>query len=294
MSNPFALEAGYQSLVVITDAASVPLLEAAFEPDALSIASFEHPDETRWKTELMLSQELDRPEVEARLARARKAGAAVEKWELKALEMRDWVSDIQAQFPPLEVGRFFIHGSHIAPRAAPAISLEINAGQAFGTGEHETTEGCLRALQWLAWRRRFATALDLGCGSGILALAAKKLWKDARVIASDMDAVAVRVARENARDNREPAVRFYTAAGLRHAALWRAQPFDLVVANILARPLIALAGEIVAATRCGGYAVLSGLLTRQEKEVLLAYRSRGLRLEKTIRRNGWSVLVLRR
>lgn len=312
--NPFAQAAQYQQVTIIAGVAALPAIEAALEDLALSLAHFEQEDgaparsstvrsdyaeyyEGRmesvaeiWRTDAVVGDEASRREADLRLMLLKQSGAEIHEIHWQRLEMRDWVSEIQSQFPPLSVGRFYIHGSHVAGLPRPRISLKIDAGCAFGTGEHATTSGCLRALEFLSRTRCPKRILDLGCGTGILALAAQKLWPEAQVTASDMDAVSVRVSQRNAKENAAPGIRFHTAPGLRHRAL--RQNYDLILANILARPLIHLAGGITEQLAPGGVAILSGLLTTQEGEVLLAYRSRGLRLARAFRHEGWSALVL--
>jgi ribosomal protein L11 methyltransferase len=194
---------------------------------------------------------------------------------------------------PLAVGRYFVYGSHYAgavPAGAHAITLD--AGIAFGSGEHATTRGCLLALDRLARRRRVRRALDVGCGSGILAIGIARSWS-ARVVASDIDRDSVRVAAENVRRN---------AVGRRVRVGWsdglaRVRPlrgYDVVVANILARPLCRLAGAIAGAVSPGGTVILSGLLAGQESEVRAAYRCRGLKLDRRIAIDGWRTLIFRR
>ncbi len=203
----------------------------------------------------------------------------------------DWIKLSQEGLPPVRAGRFFVYGAHDAG-AVPAgvIPIRIEAGLAFGTGHHETTALCLTALSDLAKRRRFTNVLDLGCGTGVLAIGAAKLWKK-RVIASDIDCIAVTVTRENARGNGEgPLVRGVTADGMSAPALAASAPYDLIVANILAGPLTRLAPDIARAA--GGTVVLSGLLRWQENLVLGFYRPHGLKLRETRRDGVWSALVL--
>jgi ribosomal protein L11 methyltransferase len=175
---------------------------------------------------------------------------------------------------------------------ASAIGIEIDAATAFGTGEHPSTRGCLLALEALAHRRRFRRPLDIGAGSGILAIAAaKRLHR--RVVAGDIDPEAVRVARHHARRNGLAGrIRVVRAAGYRSRVLRRSR-YDLILANILARPLALMARDLKRAIRPGGAAVLAGLLRRQEALVLAAHRAQGLSLERRLVIEGWSTLVLR-
>jgi ribosomal protein L11 methyltransferase len=172
------------------------------------------------------------------------------------------------------------------------VPIELDAGLAFGSGEHATTQGCLLELDRLAGRRRFRRVLDLGCGSGILAIAAAKLGA-ARVIAADNDPLAVAVARENATRNRVGhRIRCLTSAGYRNPLLRTFGPYDLILANILADPLCALARECARHLAPGGIAVLSGLLDRQAARVIAPHRQARLRLRHEITIGIWTTLVM--
>jgi ribosomal protein L11 methyltransferase len=208
---------------------------------------------------------------------------------------QDWIKLSQEGLPPVRAGRFFVYGAHDAGQVPPGvIPMRIEAGLAFGTGHHETTALCLAALSDLAKRRRFERTLDLGCGTGLLAIGAAKLWRK-KVIASDIDPVAVDVTRENARANGQaPLIRAVTADGLTHAAIRERAPYDLIVANILASPLTQLAPSIVRSLAKGGMLVLSGLLRGQENLVISFYTPHGLILRARHRDGPWSALVLER
>jgi ribosomal protein L11 methyltransferase len=212
---------------------------------------------------------------------------------VEPLPDRDWIRLSQEGLPPVRAGRFFVYGAHDAGKAPPGvIALRIEAGMAFGTGHHETTSLCLATLSDLAKRRRFANVLDLGCGTGLLAIGAAKLWRQS-VTASDVDPVAVEITRENARANGvAPLVRAVTADGLADPALAASAPYDLILANILAGPLTQLAPSVSAALARGGTLVLSGLLTWQENLVASFYRPHGLILRARRRDGPWSALVL--
>jgi ribosomal protein L11 methyltransferase len=208
---------------------------------------------------------------------------------------QDWIKLSQEGLAPVRAGRFFVYGAHDKGRVPHGvIPMRIEAGLAFGTGHHETTALCLAILSDLAKARRFINVADVGCGTGLLAIGAAKLWKR-RVIASDIDAVAVAVARENAHANEVgPLICAVTADGLQNPTLTRHAPYDLILANILAGPLTFLAPQIAAALAPGGVAVLSGLLRWQENLVASFYRPHGLVL-RHIRRDGpWSALQLER
>jgi ribosomal protein L11 methyltransferase len=207
----------------------------------------------------------------------------------------DWIKLSQEGLPPVRAGRFFVYGAHDAGTVPHGvIPIRIEAGLAFGTGHHETTALCLRVLSDLSKKRRFANVLDLGCGTGLLAIGAAKLWRRP-VLASDIDVVAVEVTRENAAANGEaPLIRALTADGLTHPVLAKQAPYDLIIANILASPLTKLAPEIARALAPGGMAILSGLLQWQENLVVSFYRPHGLILRGTRRDGVWSALTLER
>ena len=204
---------------------------------------------------------------------------------------QDWIRLSQEGLPPVRAGRFFVYGAHDAgqvPRGV--IPMRIEAGLAFGTGHHETTALCLSVLSDLARERAFRNVLDLGCGTGLLAIGAAKLWKR-KVAASDIDPVAVEVTRDNARANGvAPLIRAVTADGLTNPILAGGAPYDLLIANILAGPLTQLAPSIIRSLAPGAVLLLSGLLRNQEALVTSFYRS--LRFVGRHRMGPWSALVL--
>ena len=248
-----------------------------------------------WLVEAYPPAPLLSPDLAARLALAAAAagGALIEAGEARLPE-RDWLADNQLAFPPLTIGRFFVHGSHYrGPVPAGRIGVCVDAATAFGTGEHPSTRGVLLAFADLAKRRPVRRPLDVGTGTGILAIAAAKRLRR-RVWASDIDPAAVALARENARSNGVATfVRLRAAPGYRDREL-RKRRYDLVLANILARPLTLMARDLARVLAPGGRAVLSGLLARQEGIVLAAHRGLGLALERRYVVDGWATLVVRR
>ncbi len=211
-----------------------------------------------------------------------------------ATEAEGWLARTRTAFPEQRIGRFAVRGTHLPGRTAPGrIALVLDAGAAFGSGEHASTRGCLRALQRVAFRRP-RHIIDLGTGSGILALAAARLIRRP-VLAVDNDPWAVRVAARNAALNgARGLVRVALANGWRHRRVRGGRPYDLVLANILARPLAAMARDLATALAPGGIAILSGLLASQARMVLAAHRRLGLRLAFAIGEGAWTTLVLRK
>ena len=215
--------------------------------------------------------------------------------ERVATEAEGWLARTQAAFPPMRVGRrFLVRGTHDAgPDVAGLITLTLDAGLAFGSGEHGSTRGCLRALELVA-RRRPKRVLDLGTGSGILAMAAAKLLR-VRVLATDIEPWSVRVTRQNAAANGVARlVQPVLADGWHAPVLGAGAPYDLVFANILARPLCRMARDLALHLAPGGTAILAGLLDWQARWVLAAHRRQGLVLERVLAEGEWRTLVLRR
>lgn len=240
------------------------------------------------------------PPERAQIVAALSAVAAAHGLEVPALEVErlpnvDWVLENLRDFPAIDAGRFYVRGSHWEdPTPVGRIELLVDAGTAFGSGEHATTRGCLLALDKLAKRRRFQRPLDLGAGSGILGIAMAKMWA-CDVLATDIDPGAVKVAAINARLN-GVAARFTSVVsdGYRNPALKRSAPFDIIVANILAKPLMRFAKDLAAHLAPGGVAVLSGLLEWQERMVMGTHERQGLTLKDRQIIDGWATLTIGR
>jgi ribosomal protein L11 methyltransferase len=223
-------------------------------------------------------------------------GMNAPQMRIEDVPLENWVRLSQAALPPVVAGRFTIHGSHDRHRVPRGPnSILIDAGEAFGTAHHATTQGCLAAIDRASRRRRFARVLDLGCGSGVLAIAVARIAPRARVLASDLDRQSVIVARGNMQANGVGSrITAVVAAGLRHPLLRGSAPYDLLIANILAAPLIMLSKSIAAAVEPDGTLILSGLLTPQAALVTAAYRAAGFHLVRHDRLHGWSTLTLAR
>jgi ribosomal protein L11 methyltransferase len=271
-------------------AARIAAAEAALEPLAEALSSFEIDGGSAWAVEALCRRRPGTRRLAGLLGPLGLGPATV-----LPVPARDWVAESQRGLAPFRAGRFHVRGSHVAERPPRGtLALVIDAGMAFGTGRHETTRGCLLALDSLARRRRFDRPLDLGCGSGILAIAMAKLW-DVPVLAVDNDRQAVAVARENAAINGvADRVEALVGGGYGAAAVRRAAPYDLITANILARPLRRLARGLARSLAPRGRAILSGLLDEQADWVMAAHERHGLRLVERRSLAGWSVLVVGR
>ncbi|MEM7088965.1 MAG: 50S ribosomal protein L11 methyltransferase [Pseudomonadota bacterium] len=213
---------------------------------------------------------------------------------ISELPETDWVAHVRRELAPVEAGRFFVFGSHDADKVPnDKIPLLIEAAMAFGTGHHGTTLGCLKALDHLLNTGFTAKKVaDIGCGTAVLAMAAARVW-DGDIIASDIDQVAVEVAEANLKANdMEGSVRCVEAAGFDHPELRDHAPYDLIFANILKGPLLALAPEIAANLRPQGHAILSGILNEQAADVLSVYQQNGFNVTLTTQIGEWSTLIL--
>jgi ribosomal protein L11 methyltransferase len=296
----------------------LPQLAALDSPPVLMTSE---ADGEAWRMDAYFDAEPGPADIALLIALAPSARGATPKAE--RLEEEDWVTLSQAGLEPIRAGRFFVHtpGHRDAvppdakyPAALPPeglrsaggashriISFEIDAGRAFGTGQHETTTGCLLALDRLrAAGTRVANFADIGTGTGLLAFAALRLWPAARAIASDVDPVAIAVAAENAAVNGIPIGRargqleLAVAAGMAHPRLEDRAPYDLLIANILAGPLIDLAPSLAGALAPGGRLILAGLLGRQAGAVAAAYRRQGMMAAGRIERGDWPTLIMRK
>ncbi|MGJ5091413.1 50S ribosomal protein L11 methyltransferase [Bradyrhizobium oligotrophicum] len=268
------------------------LTEVFFEGDA-AVAAFERPD-GRWDVTVHFADPPDQALVRELVGGA--AGADVARTlTFEVVEAKDWVKASLDDLVPVPAGRFMVHGSHDRARVpGNKLGIEIEAALAFGTGHHGTTRGCLLLLDHVLKTCAPRRVLDLGTGTGVLAIAAAKATRRS-VLASDIDAPSVMVARENARLNGAgPLVQVIRATGFAAAEFAEAGPFDLVLANILANPLRQLAAPMQRHLAPGAFVILSGLLTPQARAVRAAYRARGLVPIRHLRIEGWSSLLLQK
>ncbi|MDF3033280.1 MAG: hypothetical protein K0R76_234 [Alphaproteobacteria bacterium] len=267
----------------------------ALEEHVLAVSWFEAKDPAIWVVEAILTTEPDREEF-AHFLSPVCATLAISSPSLMIEELpeTDWLEATWRSFPPRQIGRYYVYGSHTSPTPPEgSIALQINAATAFGSGEHETTTGCLLTLDDLAKQGRlFHKPLDMGCGSGILAIAVAKTW-NIPVIAADNDPESVRVATGNAVLNDcAPLFKAYVSDGFKSKDIHKKGPYDLIIANILATPLIDMAQELSQSLAPKGTVILSGLLSRHRAEVVRAYEEQGVRLVSHRILNDWEALLL--
>ncbi len=266
-----------------------------FEPQPTLVAA-----ETAGGWELQLYSETE-PAPDLLAAMAALAPSSGQAPVARPLADEDWVTLSQAGLEPVGIGRFHVHTVERVGEALPGQwPIRIDAGLAFGTGQHATTAGCIRMASALARRGSKRNILDVGTGSGLLAFAAHKLFPQARLTAADLDPIAARVARENARLNGmtigsgKGKILLLAAPGVEHERIVARAPYDLVFANILAGPLVALAPSISAVVARGGHLILAGLLQPQAQRVIAAYSARGLTLVQRSPRAEWPVLMFKK
>lgn len=270
--------------------------EEAVEEFVTGHAIFEIEGTPRWRLTGYADGAPDEAAITARVAAAAaQAGVSAPKISFARVVEKDWVAEVEKTLTPIHVPPYYVFGSHIRDTPpAKSIAIQIDAGLAFGTGNHETTQGCLLALEAVSADRPPSSPVDIGTGSGILAIAVAKRF-DVDVLATDIDPIAIDVARENAAINGvESRIGFAVSDGLESAEITASAPYDLILANIVANPLIALAPGIAAIVAIGGHVILSGILLEQAESVADAYREGGLTLKDRIDLGNWSTLILTR
>ena len=257
---------------------------------AVLVATEEDEAEDRWRLDAYFDGEPDA----ALVARVRELAASGgwSRAQPAPLADEDWVTLSQAGLEPIREGRFVVHtAAHPLPAPAGGRAFLIDAGRAFGTGHHATTSGCLAMLDKLA-DDGFDTIIDVGTGTGLLAFAARHLWPGATIVATDIDPAAIEVTRANAAANDVTAVELIVADGALSKAITAGAPYDLVIANVLAGPLVSMAPELAALAAPGATLILAGLLNTQAAEVTAAYAACGCMLAASERRGDWTILRL--
>ena len=275
------------------------LIVESFEPAEAASTAFETDDllpggDRAWLVEAYFGWEPDEEAIRELIVVASDEATA-RSATFGLAEKRDWVANSLAGLTPVRAGRFLVHGGHDRSRArANDVAIEIEAGLAFGTGHHGTTRGCLLHFDRLLKRRRPKRVLDVGCGAGVLAIAAANVLRR-KVWLCDIDPIAVAVANANARLNGVGALcRALVSRGVENALLREGAPYDLIFANILAKPLRLLAPSLAAVISADGEAIISGLLLADVAGVLASWRPQGFDLAERIELEGWASLRLRR
>jgi ribosomal protein L11 methyltransferase len=284
-----------ETISVDVPEAALETYEAAISVACAAVGFFRDHKSGDWRVEGVKIVGSGEPELAAALALAANLCGIEVAMHRTPTSAGGWLARSYASFPEQLIGRrFAVRGTHLRNTSSRRrIALTIDAGLAFGSGEHCSTRGCLRALERVAWRRP-RRILDLGTGSGILAMAAAWVLHR-RVLATDIEPWSVRVAQQNARLNRlGHLTQFQLADGWRHRTIRHSGPYDLVFANILARPLCLMARQLAAQLAPGGTAILSGLVRTQMRSVVAAHLCTGLRLESSIQEGQWTTLIMRR
>lgn len=299
---PEEIGAAWSARVIVT-APHAEIFERAFEGLAGVVSLYEWDENVKpvlWAVEGMFDAAPSRAELTARIALSAAAlNVEVPELTIAKVPSKDWLTETVASFPPLKAGRYYIHGDHIKGQfPSGAVRLVINAATAFGSGQHASTMGCLRALHDIFRTRRApghgVAGLDMGCGTGILGMAAAKTLR-APVLCADIDPEAVRVTRYNARKNGiADLIPAFMSDGCGDRRIRHHAPYGFITANILARPLVQMSADLSALLAPGGHLVLAGFVRRDEAMVLNAYRAQGLKLERRYRIAPWTTLVLRK
>lgn len=271
------------------------LVDAVMERDdlALTASAHENADTGEWVFEATCDAEPDMAEFAAlaRLVLGGDVGFAVERIDPKV----NWVAKSLEGLAPVVAGGFYVYGSHETAAVPPGLTgIKIDAAQAFGTGHHETTTGCLEALDRVLKRRKFSNPVDIGTGTGVLAIAAAKRLH-VPVLATDIDPIAVTTTAENAAENGvSKLIAPLEATGLDHIKITRGAPYDLILANILAGPLVDIAPGMARIAGRGATIILSGILLTQASRVISAYANQHMVLRQKIERKEWATLILER
>ncbi len=262
-------------------------LSQAFDELAESVCMFEDQNTKEWFFEAVFCAE------DMAIIQTVASGLKLEII-VKELPNVDWLSKVHEDFPPLSIGNFYVYGSHVKnPNPEEKIPLLVDAATAFGSGHHESTRGCLIAFSMLKKEHNFHKMLDMGCGSGILALAMASLW-NGNVLGVDNDPEAVKVSIENTKINKIENFQGIVNEGFAGDALKEYAPFDLIAANILAGPLMDMAFDISQNLDQDGFVVLAGLLSTQAPDIIQAYKNVGVHLIEEFSGNDWSTLLLQK
>ena len=287
----------YQTVIVIPEKA-VPYFERALDPYAVALMASlieTGPDKDKWKMEAIFDGKPDEHVLDVTIAIAAMSAQIDEpEWDLLPVPKKNWLRENLLDFPPLKLGRYYIYGSHIENPEIPdgMIPLQIDAATAFGSGEHATTQGCLQAFEDVLKTAKPEKILDMGCGSGILSMAAAKvLDSKVQIDAVDIDPESVRVTKKNIKINGvEKNIKVFQSTGYANVV----GEYDLIFANILARPLMEMAPDLYKHLKVGGMAILSGFLNGQKSWVLRAHAKAGLEFVRVYKIKEWSTAIVKR
>ena len=256
------------------------------------------PDKTAWQFILYSMSAPKREDIAAHIYLAARFSGLdnidITKIDIAQCPDKNWLEEVHRAFPPRTIGDFYVYGSHVQSPEIPEtqIPLKIDAASAFGSGEHETTQLCLARLSALKQKYNFQNILDMGCGSGILSIAAARLWPDAKITGVDIDAESIRVSQRHQEMNDISHIIFECGDGYNAFSVNENAPYDLIIANILTRPLIAMAPQAGQVANSASKIILSGLLNRQADDVAAAYQQAGFTLgDKTVQ-DAWACLLL--
>lgn len=279
------------------DVDSTPFFLEYLESISESASCFENQSTKLWTVQLYTRQKPANDKIEEKLSIISKA-FSIDKpiFTVDKVPDTNWVAESQKNFQPIDIGRFYIFPSwHEQSAKAEKISIEIDPEMAFGTGEHNTTKGCLQAIEKLGMEHSFVNCLDMGCGSGILAIATAKIWPKANVIAVDIDEIAVETTIKNIKQNKvTKQIKAACNDGYNSKLVIDNSPYDFIVSNILARPLIEYAEDLSKNLQNGGFAVLSGFYEADSPKVFKAFKKLGFRKINETVSDGWSTLTLSR
>ena len=273
------------------------LFADALEFKSISSSWHENPDNPHeWIFQALYEASPDLDETKSLLAPLWKnIGLDAPNYKVEEVPPKDWLKETYTNFPPLEIANFYIYGSHVEnPQPGDRFALNVNAATAFGSGEHETTEGCLLAIHQLAQKREFNSPLDMGCGSGILAMAMAKTF-GCTVLAVDNDPEAVKMTQQNAYlNNLDQKIIPRLSEDFSDFSVQEEGPYDIITANILAGPLCTIAHNLSKNLEQGGYVILSGLLNTQKEMVESSYRMANCTLSDSICLGDWTTLIMRK
>ena len=289
--------AGLYQLEVVVPEKAIECFEGALDPYASAVSMDlieEGKDKKKWKVSAIFETMPDKGVIASAIALAATAMKMDEpEWKITSLAPKNWLKESYQNFPPLDLGHYYIYGSHIEKPVIKEgqVALKIDAATAFGSGKHATTQGCLMAFDdMIKQHKKINSILDMGCGSGILAMAAAKVLKNVDIDAVDIDPESVAVTKKNIVENDVAFINVFQSTGYQNVT----KQYDLVFANILARPLIDMSADLHKHLKAGGIAILSGFLTHQKSWVVKAHQAQGLSFVKDYKIKEWGTAIVKK